>query len=344
MAYPDRSGIEGVISRGNVAVRIGLVCQVRNEADVLPAFLSHVAALVDHAVLMDHGSIDNSHALLAAACVGRAGWSAWRVALPGHHQPAFGAFAARHLFDAGTDRVIFLDADEFLDIGSRAMLMEVLAPVQAADLAGYWHWHDAVPERLDGILGHADPIWTAPARSSQKKAVLNRAMFERSGRQAGPSMGAHAIDRPGGPVRWAPLGTILHLPFRSPEQMRRKAVVGWLSELARSDRAPYDGSHWAGALARVARGALTEDDVRGFACRYGAPYEVAAPMSLEDLAAAGWTRQPLAVAHAVMPASVNFASPIEPWQVMADALLAWAAQATAGLDLELVGDILRQKR
>jgi len=33
--------------------------------------------------------------------------------------------------------------------------------------------------------------------------------------------------------------------------------------------------------------------------------------------------------------------PIEPWQVMADALLAWAPRATAGLTLELVDDVLR---
>lgn len=66
----DLSALEGATGRGLRAVRIGLVCQVRNESDVLPALLSHIAALADDVVLMDHGSLDNSHALLAAACDG----------------------------------------------------------------------------------------------------------------------------------------------------------------------------------------------------------------------------------------------------------------------------------
>ena len=63
-------------------------------------------------------------------------------------------------------------------------------------------------------------------------------------------------------------------------------------------------------------------------------------MSLTNLAAAGWTRQALTVAHAAAP-EPDFVVPIEPWQVMADALLAWAPRATAGLTFELVGDVLR---
>ena len=37
-----------------------VVTQVRNEADILPAFLSHIAAFADDAVLMDHGSVTNT--------------------------------------------------------------------------------------------------------------------------------------------------------------------------------------------------------------------------------------------------------------------------------------------
>ena len=321
-------------------MRVGVVSLVRNEADVLPAFLSHLAALVDDAVLMDHGSIDGSAALMEAACVGRPGWAAWRVAVPGYHQVLFCGFAARHLFRAGVDQVLFLDADEFIDLPDRTALEAALARMDQPGDIGVWAWRDCVPDRLGGVLGFGDALWQAPVESRYPKVVLSRALFAASGGRAGPAVGAHFVRDAGVATRDVPLGTVLHLPLRSAEQMRRKIVLGSLAELARSDRGATDARHWAEGLARVAAGPVDDDDVRGMAARYGEPGAAWERIGPDGLAARGFTLRTLAVAHAAVPANVPSA-PVGAWQVVADALRGWEPAPSATLSLEVVDGVLR---
>ena len=283
-------------------LRIGVVTQLRNEADVLPAFLAHIAAFADDAVLMDHGSLDASPALLHAACRTRPRWAAWRIAVPGHHQAAFTGFAARHLLRAGVDRVLFLDADEFVDLPSRAAIQDALARMDQPGDIGVWQWRDCVPDRMGVTLGFDDLIWQAPQPSRYPKVVLSQALFRASGGRAGPEMGAHMLRGAGIPTRDVPLGALLHLPLRSPEGMRRKVVLGSLAEMARTDRAPTDNGHWNQALARIAAAPLDADDVRGWAARYGEPGVPAARLDRAGLAARGFTHRTLSVAH-VPPAA-----------------------------------------
>ena len=321
-------------------MRIGVVTQVRNEADILPAFLSHIAAFADDAVLMDHGSVDGSAGLLDAACRGRPGWAAWRIAVPGHHQAAFTGFAAHRLLRSGVDRVLFLDADEFVDLPHRAALAAALAPMDQPGDIGVWHWRDCVPDRLDVAPMPGDMIWQAPAPSRYPKVVLSQALFRASGGQAGPAAGAHFVGGAGIPTRNVLLGDLLHLPVRSMEQMRRKVVLGSLAKLAQSDRGPTDTSHWAEALARIAAGAMGDDDLRGMAARYGEPGAASDPLTPDGLAARGFTRRTLSVASTGVAAPAQ-APAVNAWQAMADAVLHWAPARSDNLVLELVGNVLR---
>lgn len=349
-------------------LRIGVVTQFRNEADILPAFLSHLAAFADDAVLMDHGSVDASPALVQAACRGRPGWETWRIAVSGHHQAAFTGFAARRLLRAGVDRVLFLDADEFLDLPDRAALHGALAGMDRPGDVGIWQWRDCVPDRLGSVMAHGDMLWGAPSPSRYGKAVLSQALFHASAGRAGPAPGGHTIRDAGVPTRDVPLGDLLHLPLRSAEQMRRKVVLGSLAELARADRDPTDSSHWIEALARVAAGGVGGDDVRGMAARYGEPGAAWDRLDAAGLAARGFTRRTLDVMRAgpvqpkapgpaarglvqrllgmlradtVRPGSRLPTAP-DPWAVAADALRAWAPATSAALALELVDGVLRQ--
>ena len=323
-----------------IPLRVGVVTQLRNEGDILPAFLSHIAAFADAAVLMDHGSVDNSHALIASACQHRPGWEAWRIAVPGHHQSAFAAFAARRLLRAGADRVLFLDADEFVDMPDRTAMQGALARMDQPGDIGVWHWRDCVPDRLGAPPTFGDLIWQAPLPSRYPKVVLSQALFRASGGQAGPAPGAHFIRGAGMPTRDVPLGTLLHLPLRSAEQMRRKVVLGVLAECARSDRGPTDATHWTEALARIAAAHMDDDDVRGLAARYGEPGAARERLDADGLAARGFTRRVLAPMHMPAPAPPPV-SPPDAWQAMADALQHWTPAASAGLTLELVDNVLR---
>ena len=322
------------------ALRIGVVSLIRNEADVLPAFLSHIAAFADDAVLMDHGSVDGSAAMLDAACRGRPGWAAWRVAVPGYHQALFCGFAARRLLRAGADRVLFLDADEFVDLPDRAAIQAALARMEETGDIGTWSWRDCIPDQLGATLFLGDALWQAPAPSRYPKVVLSQALFRASGGQAGPMMGAHFLQGATGPTRNVPLGILLHVPLRSAEQMRRKVVLGSLAERARSDHGPTDASHWAEALDRIAASALDDDDARGWAARYGEPGAAAERLTPEALPARGFTQRTLDVAH-VGALDLPPALPVDAWQAVTCALRTWAPAPSAGMVLELADGVLR---
>ena len=90
--------------------------------------------------------------LPAAARPGRT----WRVAVPGYHQALFCGFAARHLLRAGADRVLFLDADEFVDLPDRAAIQASLARMEHPGDIGTWSWRDCIPDRLGAppVFGH----------------------------------------------------------------------------------------------------------------------------------------------------------------------------------------------
>jgi len=255
-------------------MRLGLVSLIRNEADIVGPFLRHAAALFDHAVLMDHGSTDGTTGCLAAAARQRPGWQHWRVEVSGYHQAAFCGFAMRHLFAAtDTDIVLFLDADEFLDVADRAALEGLLAPLAGQSrTVGRLAWRNACPLRLNGRFGGRlhDRLRLAAEPSAFGKAVVTRTLMEETAGRAAPQTGNHTVDPgDGAPLACLELGGILHVPVRSLEQIRRKAVLGALASLAHSDREPHVSSHWFELAARVAAGTLRAADLPQLAFSYG---------------------------------------------------------------------------
>lgn len=119
---------------GGAGPRTACVTMVRDEADILPAFLAHAAALFDLVLVAEHRSADATPSILAAAIA--RGWPvhAWRMEQPGHWHAAATDALARAAFARGADWVFPLDADEFLDVADAAALR--------ARLAG-WGWPTA---------------------------------------------------------------------------------------------------------------------------------------------------------------------------------------------------------
>lgn len=97
-------------------MKLAAVAMVRNETDIIGAFLRHLDALFDYAVLMDHGSTDGTDRAWEAACAQRPGWTMWHLEPVGYHQTTFNAFAMNHVMKTtDADAVIFMEADEFID-------------------------------------------------------------------------------------------------------------------------------------------------------------------------------------------------------------------------------------
>lgn len=320
-------------------MRLAVVSLVRNERDVVPAVLRHLAALFDHALLLDHGSVDGTAALLDAACQGRPGWACWRVRVPGYHSQAFTAFAMRHLFETtSADFVIFIDADEFLDIPSRPALEAALARADAPGIVPYFSWLNCFPDRLDGSpVGINDPIWAPSQRSTYNKIVMPRRLWVDSAGRAEPSVGNHDVEA-GHDVAltYQGVGHMLHLPVRSAAQIKQKVVAGTMALLGRADRRADESVHWIEAVRRVAEAELTPDDLRGLVADYGLEGAAWRALSAETLSAAGYARRMLDVAAAPAGNAPSLPPP-DPWRLMASVLQGLQAQKSSEFRLALNG-------
>jgi hypothetical protein len=329
-------------------MNLAVIVLIRNEADIFPAFAQHLAALFDTALFMDHGSTDGTSAMIEAACRShpgnaRTGWRRWAVTVPGLHQSLFTTFALRHLFTTtDAEAVVLLDADEFIDTQDRAALNAAIAAPRPVRCVPCFAWRNAMPQPISAAAPRfGDTLLVAPAPSAFTKVIVTRALYEATGGALKPHAGSHVIDPGDGiPLTETIIGTLLHLPLRTVEQMTRKTLIAALAHLARTDRAPHEGSHRFDALTRIAEAGFTEADLRGWAAFYGEKDAHDAPRSEAELRALGFTERGLDVAHAA-----PFTLPAPPVQnamsALAAALRDWRPGASGRITLTLDGDVLR---
>ena len=111
-------------------MRLCAAAIVRNEADVIEAFVRHNLAVVDRLAAVDHGSFDGTTEILAALVQEGLPLTVVRDERIGFFQPEVRTPLARELLrGSGADFVFMLDADEFLRTASRDTLAETLARV-----------------------------------------------------------------------------------------------------------------------------------------------------------------------------------------------------------------------
>jgi hypothetical protein len=230
------------------------VAMLRNEADIVEAFVRHHAALLDQLVVVDHGSTDATPRILAALV--QEG-----LPLEVHPDPATAfrqderltVLARDALERRGADVVFPLDADEFLRVGTRAGLEALLQPLAATGVARL-PWSLQVASAPDASEPH--PLrrlrWRVQLPASNMwKCVLGCGLLEAGQWRLAP--GSHwvlhdvdgkvkAVDAPA--IEALPLS---HLPFRSPEQYLGKIVQGWLAHRLRAGplaRSSPINAHW----------------------------------------------------------------------------------------------------
>ena len=104
------------------------VSMMRNEEDIVEAFVRHNLAILDGLLVVDHNSTDATSAILASLCAERLPLVVMRNDSPGYLQAEVTTTAARQVFArTPADFVFPLDADEFLKVGDRASLEAFLA-------------------------------------------------------------------------------------------------------------------------------------------------------------------------------------------------------------------------
>lgn len=232
-------------------MRIVGVTMVRNEADIIEAFVRHHCARLDHLVVVDHASSDQTPQILAALQAEGLPLTVGTTHVLANLQARVMTQAIREAarrFEA--DQVFALDADEFLR-ADRAQLERDLAPLPGDGVASL-RWLTHVP--ADSSAPH--PLQRLRLRVAldadrYHKVVVGGRFAARDawtlapGNHAALETGAGRLTPVAAPLLESP--RLAHLPFRSVEQLVVKVVQGWLGtrlQEGRAGSATIVNAHW----------------------------------------------------------------------------------------------------
>lgn len=263
---------------------------VRNEADLIEAFVRHNLTLLDGLVVVDHLSLDGTHEILQAMVA-----EGLPVFIARESAAAFDEFTflnrlVRHVFaTSDADWVLPLDADEFLKAPSRSELERLLL-AHGAFPAVTIDWQTYVPAEFkdDVVATLRSAQRVRDERTDLDKVVVSRVFTQIP--DAAIAKGHHHIlvgdANRRQPVRPNPpplAGVALaHVPIRSARQFTAKIAVGWLASLR--DRKEGEAFHWRDAFAYLRSGRpLTPLQLRAFAVNYSVAMDRWLPVDAVEL-------------------------------------------------------------
>ncbi len=103
---------------------------VRNESDIIEAFVRHNLTRLDGLFIVDHGSADDTVRILASLAREGLPVSVLANTMPGYAQVEITTLLVRHAFArTPADFVFPLDADEFIKTPSRACMEAALSTI-----------------------------------------------------------------------------------------------------------------------------------------------------------------------------------------------------------------------
>jgi hypothetical protein len=239
------------------------IAMIKNEADIVEAFVRHNLSLLDLMVVIDNGSTDGTREILT---------SLQREGLPlvVFDDPIFGYWQSEkvtHVYRKvvpvfNPELVWFLDADEFIHAPSRAALDAAFAAVPAGQ-AVLLPWRTHIPEAdVDPARVLADPLGAMPDRRRREEPTYYKVVVRRDPKDderlviEQGNHNVHFVDGTRPPVRAMEGVSVVHLPVRSVEQLSAKVINGWQAYLVKNRRAamPTAGFQWQQLYERAVYG------------------------------------------------------------------------------------------
>ncbi|OCB32348.1 hypothetical protein A5675_24425 [Mycobacterium malmoense] len=251
------------------------IAMVKNEADVIEAFVRHNLGFMDALAIVDNDSIDDTRDILVRL---------QREGLPivlfddpivGHFQAEIVTAVYRKVVPRFKPRFVFLlDADEFIVAPSRDALYAQLRAMRPGTQAQY-RWRTYIPAPTGPEGDASDPLRSITHRRAEERAwwkpiIVTKPKIDTKLRI---KQGNHGATYRGRSLRKAKLRdvTIAHFPVRSVDQFTSKILVGWIANLERN-RYRFDfahGIHWKVVYERIVRGpSFTAEDLTREALNY----------------------------------------------------------------------------
>ena len=258
-------------------MKLWAVSMVRNEADVVEAFVLHNLAFLDGLVVLDHRSTDATRTLLR-----RLQAKGLPLVLLQSRETAFfqggeiTRIASETFTRTGADFVFALDADEFIRASSRKEVEDTLAAVPG-DAHGRIRWYSYVPTTFDLPFGPDHlRLRLREERVARYKLVIRPGYLETGHFMV--SEGNHWISdlRTGRAAMHEHIAperlSLAHCPVRSRAQLESKVRLGYEALLAAGGLNDAMAYHWRDLYQDFKQGAaMPASRLREIAANYTVP-------------------------------------------------------------------------
>jgi hypothetical protein len=246
-------------------MNLAVISMIRNEGNILNVFVNHLDALFDSVYLIDHRSIDGMSERLDSVVAQRGNWKYISLEINGYYQKEISSLIMRHLFGLNVDCVFFLDCDEFVQIKNREELEKIVKVLNNSQIAGSIRWVNCVPDILNHQQFHYESaVWKYTELSQYSKMMIPRSVYNRFEGNISLSQGNHQIlDTDGKTLNTLEVGTLIHVPVRSRNQMIQKTILTSMAHLKRENKQPGESYQFKEMLKLITSGELSDDWVRG---------------------------------------------------------------------------------
>lgn len=266
-------------------MKLGLIAQLRDEIDIIEAWLRHVDALFDYVFLVDHQSIDGTSEVLKQAVDQRRLWNYFFLKTKAELQGETANLLLHEAFKNNIDYLFFLDADEFVMVETRSELECNLTKWQDHTKVCSLQWKNCIPEEFaNKKFSYDTSVWVPMGESLIKKIILPKEVYYSMDKKIFISRGNHTANTPNhNGIPAFKVGNLLHVPIRSREQVVKKVILKILSNFRTSKNISYGGFQFKDMLEKISKDEITDNDLRGFTLGYEKPRIGLTAVSAEQL-------------------------------------------------------------
>jgi hypothetical protein len=236
------------------------IAMVKNEADVIEAFIRHNLGFMDALVILNNDSIDGTREILAQLEQEGLPIILFNDPVVGFYQAEKVTAVYRKVVPKLMPRFVFLlDADEFVVAQSRETLYAQLRAMAPGTQARYY-WRTYIPAPTGPEGDPSDPLRSITHRKVAehpypKSVIVTQPKIDM---RIKITEGGHDVmlARRSLPAQELHDVVLAHFPVRTIDQLTGKALVAWIAHMEQNRHRRWSGAgfHWKALYERIVSG------------------------------------------------------------------------------------------